>query len=455
MPPAGGMWAMTALRVFTRNVASTTKQLRAKFATATATRPLANDAAAHVQIVHARAHVRQTVHPVAWARQQKRAAGTHWSARAGIYIRHAVRHLSSSSSNSGGGGARAAPVLARASAYAVCSTGRAVARLAGRAPFASALRPNLTGGALPRTAGGYTLGGGSRYFSHAPAAPAHVVHNVGVAMRAFCLAGQRARYDGAGADGCPRFRAVSAAQEEARLRVERAAGGGRAHGSFVDFRISPVVTALSPLGGALPFATVEGFGVAEKAEAGAATLNMEGFLDVLSVDFARALNDLAAVMADLKKLAALGDLPIAMGKGSTVLRVRFPGVDADAVERLCDDMGVSRGVVHQDAGFDTAEAAFRFPCAPSEASAKASSSPGGSLRSHDSELSELEEDQAFLDEFENNPWFSSDDHEGHESTSPPVFGRGEDERRSGGSEGLEGLHRFLAECVRARGQYRT
>ena len=39
-------------------------------------------------------------------------------------------------------------------------TGRAISQFAGRAPFASTLRPNLTGGALPRTAGGYGLGSG-------------------------------------------------------------------------------------------------------------------------------------------------------------------------------------------------------------------------------------------------------------------------------------------------------
>lgn len=60
------------------------------------------------------------------------------------------------------------------------ATARAVGRLTSRAPFASTLRPNLTGGAFPRTAGGYSLGGGraggARYFSHTPTAPAQVIN---------------------------------------------------------------------------------------------------------------------------------------------------------------------------------------------------------------------------------------------------------------------------------------
>jgi hypothetical protein len=56
--------------------------------------------------------------------------------------------------------------------YQSSRIGSAVSRLTTHAPFASTLRPNLTGGALGRTAGGYAIGagriGGARYFSHGP-----------------------------------------------------------------------------------------------------------------------------------------------------------------------------------------------------------------------------------------------------------------------------------------------
>ncbi|KAJ5546778.1 hypothetical protein N7494_004363 [Penicillium frequentans] len=75
-----------------------------------------------------------------------------------------------------------------------------ISRLTARAPFASTLRPNLTGGTLGRTAGGYAIGagrfGGARYFSHGAAAPAQVIQNVSQGVRAFFLSGQKIRFDG-------------------------------------------------------------------------------------------------------------------------------------------------------------------------------------------------------------------------------------------------------------------
>jgi len=200
------------------------------------------------------------------------------------------------------------------------------------------------------------------------------------------------------------------------------------------------------------------FGSAEEqvAAAGAASLNAEGFLDVLSVDFARALKDLAAVMTDLQSLAGLGDLPVLLEKNN-VLRVRFPGMDAETVERLCDDVGVKRGVVGQDPDFDASPAvdvALRFPFAP-DAGVDTVSSPGGSLRSRGS-ASSSDLDEAFIiDEFEENPWqFSSDSEpEGYGSLSPPITSSS-GEHCSDSFEGLEGVHRFLEECDRARGRFR-
>lgn len=247
--------------------------------------------------------------------------------------------------------------------------------------------------------------------------------------------------------------AVKAEQEEVRGRVRQALGGmmKSAPGAFVDFKISPAVTALSPLG-------VAGFAAQVPEVASAATLNAEGFLDVLSVDFARALKDLAAVMTDLQSLAGLGDLPVSLERNG-VLRVRFPGVDADTVERLCDDIGVKRGIVGQDPDFDDSagvSVALRFPFAPDASCADDMTSPGGSLRSRNSESSNVEE-AFFVEEFEENPWQLSSSEpgpeEGYESMSPPILSSS-GEHVSDDFEGLEGIYRFLEECDRARGAFK-
>jgi hypothetical protein len=449
------MWATQALRVMGKNMASTTNMLRTKILAAT------RNLNAELQPILIRngnpATGRQPVHPAAWLRQQKRAGSKQWYSSAGTHINATFRRYLSSSSAAGssGSGGTAGTRFFRSSLPS--NTARAVSQLTGRAPFASTLRPNLTGGALPRTAGGYAApgagrAGGARYFSHTPTAPAQVVQNVSQAMRAFWLSGQRARYDGVGPDGNHRYRAVNAAHEEARIKMETSSR--HAPGSFIDFRISPTITALSPLAVAFPFATAEVFGTVVKPKTGAATLNAEGFLDVLSVDFARALKDLASIMTDLKKLAGLGDLPITMENNNSILRVKFPGVDAETVERLCEDVGVSRGLVFQDPDFNASAGvavALKFPYAPDAKGVLTITSPGGSLRSHNSAASEQMED-AFLDEMEDNPWLSSDDHEGYESMSPPLFSNS-GEHCSEDFEGLEGIYRFLEECDKAKGNY--
>lgn len=295
--------------------------------------------------------------------------------------------------------------------------------------------------------------GGQRYFSHAPASQAQVVQNVSQAMRAFWLSGQRAHFDGYGAHGEKKYRSVSALQEST---VKKMTNMPRfMPGSFIEFQTTPIVTALSPLAAAAAMATATGYEV--KPEVGAATLNAEGFLDVLSTDFARQLKALTAIMADLKRLAALGDLPITMEKDNT-LRVRFPGLDADTVDRLCDDVGVQCGIIKQDPDFDSSYGVpmtLQFPYAPgAEEEAETYSSPGGSLRSHRSELSSLEEDDAFFDEImEENPWMSTPSHDfdvedGYESMSPPVVSSGE--HVSEDFEGLEGIYRFIEECDQLR-----
>lgn len=384
---------------------------------------------------------RQPIHHLAFLRQQKRGTKLYTTGHfSGAHLQSTLRRFLSSASQT-------TTRLDRTAFLKSNIASNAVWKSTGRSPFASTLRPNLTGGALPRTAGGYSLAGrsGARYFSHGPASQAQVIQNVSQAMRAFWLSGQRARFDGVGPNGESRYRAISVLEEETSRKMSSLPK--TIPGAFIDFKLNPTITALSPLVAAFPFAGVHGV----KAET-TTTLCEEGFLDVLSVDFARALKDMTAVMKDLKTLAGLGDLQVILER-DTILRIRFPGVDADTVERLCFDLGVTRGIVGEDADFEAtvgAPVALKFPYAPDSNCAKTLTSPGGSMRSHLSELSSLSEEdvyvQAFMDE---NPWLSSGtSQEGYESMSPPVPSSGEHCPED--FEGLEGIYRFLEECDRAK-----
>ncbi|KAF9876470.1 casein kinase II beta 2 subunit [Colletotrichum karsti] len=435
MSAAGKIWAPVALRFLRVGITKTTKMIRTKLADVAAARTAAQGELARIPI-RTTPTGRQPIHPAALLRQKR--AGR-WYSTAQQSVNNTVRRWISTA---GGSSGNAAPRFNRAS-FPTSNTSRRVGQNTGRAPWASTLRPNLTGGAIPRTQGGYSTGGGARYFSHTPAAPAQVVHNVSVAMRAFCLSGKKARYDGLNARGEMCYRAVSELEQNAYVKMMGAARGNP--GAFIDFKLNPTITALSPLAAA----AAAGF-TSAGAAAPAATLNEEGFLDVLSVDFARAVKDLAVIFADLKRIALLGDLPVTMEKGS-VLRVRFPGVDAETVERLCDDYGVQRGVVGEDPGF-AAEAgvpmALRFPFAPDVEGAKTITSPGGSLRSLSGLDIDVDVDEAFIDEMEEHSWMS--DPEGYESMSPTPK---TSEHASDDYEGLEGIYRFLEECDRAKGRY--
>lgn len=114
-----------------------------------------------------RSSARHALHPVARIRQAKGKWYTTHST-----INAAVRRFMSTTAETGNKYDR--------SSFPRSATAAAVSRLTTRTPFASTLRPNLTGGAIPRTAGGYSLGGGrvggARYFSHTPAAPAQVLN---------------------------------------------------------------------------------------------------------------------------------------------------------------------------------------------------------------------------------------------------------------------------------------
>lgn len=239
----------------------------------------------------------------------------------------------------------------------------------GSAPFASTLRPNLTGGALPRSAGGYSLGGagkGARHFSHVPGAQAQVIHNVSTGMRAFFVGGGKARFDGVHPiTGEKRFRSVSATEDAVYTHWESPMSSST-RGTTLEFKLSPTVTALCP-----SFSS-------DKSSFDTTSLNDIDLLSTLTSDFARAIQDLSVILTDLRALSAFGDLPVSLTHTPTgpILSVRFPGCDAELVSRLCDEVGVRRGVIIEDEGWHTTHAgkaghaekdvemALLFPFAP-------------------------------------------------------------------------------------------
>ena len=200
-------------------------------------------------------------------------------------------------------------------------------------------------------------------------------------------------------------------------------------------------------------------------------LNTDGLLDVLSVDFSRALKDLAAVLNDLNRLSALGDLPITY-EGSH-LRVHFPGCDAGTVDRLCEELNVQRGVVIQDEAFDAfagTEIALLFPFAPSDKNSNDSDSdcsdffeyPAPINRSRNRPLIKLEDmislsnpdaystqsDTGFEDILaEENPWLSSPS--GYQSVRSGSVD-GSDKYSPLEYQGFEGICRFIEQLDAVR-----
>lgn len=407
-----------------------------------ATRP----AQAELQPAYARNPHKQPLHPAAYLRQsQGRWYTTHSS------INASKRQFSSLAT---GGKQR----ISRAE-LPKSRVGAAVNAFTGRAPFASTLRPNLTGGTLSRTAGGYGLGsgrvGGARFFSHTPAAPAHVVQNVSQAIRAFAMGGQKVKFDGIDArTGEKKFKTVTALQD----KIERKTNSipKATPGSYVDFQVNPTITALTPLN------AVTGY---KKSVHKQETLNTEGLLDVLSVDFSRALQDLAIILTDLSKLSALGDLPITYR--SSYLRVHFPGCDADTVERLCDELGVRRGIIGQDEDFDTfvgTEIALLFPFASTKSVSECSLYEKSACQgAHDWRdmtdsdwgapmFSTQSNSGHSLDEFLENPWISSPEGYGSDSlhsseieSASPSFEQPEPNSPLE-YQGIEGIYRFIEQC---------
>jgi hypothetical protein len=195
------------------------------------------------------------------------------------------------------------------------------------------------------------------------------------------------------------------------------------------------------------------------------TLSTPALLDTLATDFTHAANDLVAIHADLKRLQSLGDLPITLEDEH--LRVRFPGCDADTVERLCEETGVHRGVVHEDPDFDAfagVEMALLFPFAPSTAPSITSCvrPPGGPLRDEVEWRGMLTPEQTmsvvtYMDDgFEEvvlqsaadieSPWLSSSDYSSlHAGSDECIF-----KQPTAPSEGAEAIYRFIDECDLAR-----
>ncbi|KAJ1331112.1 hypothetical protein MN608_04570 [Microdochium nivale] len=236
MNAAGGIWAPAAMRVVRIAASRAGKVLRAKLV-----RPV--QTALEPALARASPPRRQPIHPVAFLRQQKSHGFRSRAAAA------AARFFST---------VRAGPRLDN-SKFLKSKVGQAVSQFPGRTPFANALRPNLTGGALPRSAGGYGLGsggvGGARFFSHGPTSQAQVFQNVSQAVRAFWISGQKAQFDGVNSRGEARFRAVSAIQDETMRKLSACSYSSatrQAPGSNLDFPLNPTVTALGPLSAAFP-----------------------------------------------------------------------------------------------------------------------------------------------------------------------------------------------------------
>jgi len=200
------------------------------------------------------------------------------------------------------------------------------------------------------------------------------------------------------------------------------------------------------------------------------------------------------VLNDLQRLSGLGDLPLSYSYEDAALKVHFPGCDAQSVEALCDELGVQRGVLHQDEEFDAfvgTEIALLFPFAPSEAPSECEfyervsvhgrqfaqppiewqemmdedvdEESEGSARTASDPYSTLSEDGlAYEDLAEMNPW-EEDSPYGRSpyatSASPSGYGsfqalseaaleEEERDRRHTPLEyqGIEGIYRFMEQC---------
>jgi len=290
------------------------------------------------------------------------------------------------------------------------------------------------------------------------------VQNVSQAVRAFCISGNKAQFNGVSPRGEKKYRSVSTAQHETTQKIRSLPKA--TPGSYITFPINPSITALASLN------TVPGFTVQnDNAHFANETLNTEGVLDILSADFSRALKDLAVVLNDLKRLSALGDLPLTYHSNPAALRVHFPGCDADTVEVLCSELDIQRGIVVQDAEFDAfvgTDIALLFPFAPTRPASELYKelsipahrdeikwrqilSPAMRSEEEDSILSQDDDDDD-LELYENgNPWMSEEDDvlfspEGYDSMRTSEV----DPCDPLEYQDFEGMYRFMEMCDHER-----
>ena len=278
-------------------------------------------------------------------------------------------------------------------------------------------------------------------------------------IRAFFVGGGKARYDGADpSTGAKRFRSVTKTEDHVLNSLDKHISGA-AKGTNLEFQLSPRVTALLP--------------------STSQTLGSTNILEVLSVDFARALKDLSLTLSDLRRLSALGSLPLTLTSTSKgpILSVRFPGCDAETVIRLCEELGVFQGIVREDECWEhekDVEMALLFPFAPT------SSEHGGSAYFEQPQqvtvdtviapeqvewqgmLSPSLEDSVASFEHVMPVFHEEGSHSGYESMRESDFADDDPyvrhnhhasspaARKSGSAsenyEGLEGIYRFLQEC---------
>lgn len=168
--------------------------------------------------------------------------------------------------------------------------------------------------------------------------------------------GGKVRFDGLDAKtGEKRFKSISTAEDTILRKLEKPLEAF-VKGTNIEFQLSPTITALSTT-------------LFPQSVSGELTLADPDILFNLSADFAHALTEFSVVLTDLRSLSSLGALPITLSTTplGPVLTCRFPGCDAESVTRLCDEVGIKRGIVREDEAWQRdrdSEMALLFPLAP-------------------------------------------------------------------------------------------
>ncbi|KAI6250301.1 hypothetical protein HI914_01989 [Erysiphe necator] len=325
-------------------------------------------------------------------------------------------------------------VKCNGSRYPYSKTADAILKTTGRTPFTCILRSDLTAGIFPQTGVSYGIGGGcygsARFFSHTPTPLAQVIQKVSGAFRTFELSRKRA-------PDCVKIQSVDRKIDCSYYSENLALGQCYRHhethslGSYIDFNIKPTLICF--------FRLDEDVLSMNDSEQYSTHLNTVGLLEEMSNDFSRITKDLSTIMNDIKSLSSLGNLPITWENFSTI-RVHFPGHDSEYVERLCNDLGIQRGVVHQKKDRKKVEdenISLVFPYAPNSVTNNSSTydlwphSRDESVRSH------RFDESCVLDHTENK-------FENSEGTLDSQNSRGKD--YSSNYEYTEEINRFLKQC---------